>query len=131
MQVTSIDHLVLTVHDIEVSCIFYTRILGMDIVEFADNRKALAFGSQKINLHEQGKEFEPKAAAATPGSQDICLLTDKPMDNITSHLQRHSVEIIAGPVLRTGACGPIMSVYFRDPDGNLLELAGPLRSNKP
>ena len=131
MLVRSIDHLVLTVHNIEASCIFYTRVLGMDIVEFADNRKALSFGSQKINLHEQGKEFKPKAAAATPGSQDVCLLTDETMDDITSHLQFHNVDIIEGPVERTGACGPIMSVYFRDPDGNLLELASPLRSNKP
>ena len=131
MQLQRIDHLVLTVHDIKESCTFYARVLGMEVVDFADNRKALAFGSQKINLHEQGKEFEPRARAATPGSMDICLLCDETVDELTRHLQQHDISIIEGPVQRTGAVGPVTSIYFRDPDGNLLELATPLRSSTP
>jgi len=125
MQVTQIDHLVMTVRNIETSCDFYCRVLGMQVLEFADNRKALAFGSQKINLHEQGHEFEPRAAGAAPGAIDLCLLTTENMDRVTDHLQQHNIEIIEGPVQRTGATGPIQSIYFRDPDGNLLEIASP------
>lgn len=131
MQLQRIDHLVLTVHDIQASCAFYARVLGMEIIEFGDNRKALAFGSQKINLHELGSEFEPMAAAAAPGTLDICLLASDPVDELTRHLQQHDVAIIEGPVQRTGATGPVTSLYFRDPDGNLLELAVPLRSGTP
>ncbi len=131
MQLQRIDHLVLTVHDIEASCAFYSQVLDMEVVEFANRRKALAFGSQKINLQELGKTFEPKATAAAPGTMDICLLTNETVDGITSRLQQHDIPIIEGPVQRTGACGPVMSVYFRDPDGNLLELACPLRPDTP
>jgi catechol 2,3-dioxygenase-like lactoylglutathione lyase family enzyme len=98
----------------------------MEVITFAGSRKALAFGSHKINLHELGKEFEPKAARPAPGSADLCLLTENSMEQITDHLHQQKVAIIEGPVQRTGAAGPIMSIYFRDPDGNLLEVASPV-----
>ena len=123
MQITNLDHLVLTVSDIEASCDFYTRVLGMQLIEFAGGRKALKFGMQKINLHEFRKEFEPKAAHPTPGSADLCFLTTTPLAEIVSHLQQSGIEVIEGPVERTGASGPILSVYLRDPDNNLLEIA--------
>ncbi|MCG8016489.1 MAG: VOC family protein [Candidatus Thiodiazotropha sp. 'RUGA'] len=123
MKITQLDHLVLTVRDIRVSCDFYTRILGMQLVEFAGDRKALRFGSQKINLHQHQKEFEPKAALPTPGSADLCFLTEVPVSEVADHLQRNKIEIIEGPLERTGAEGPILSIYLRDPDGNLLEIA--------
>lgn len=118
-----LDHLVLTVADIDASCAFYARVLGMRVVEFAGGRKALAFGVQKINLHQTGREFEPKAQTPTPGSTDICLITTAAMHDVIAHLQREGVDVIEGPVGRTGATGPIHSVYFRDPDGNLLEVS--------
>ena len=123
MQIEAIDHLVLTVRDINRTCEFYSRILGMQVVTFGEGRKALAFGSQKFNLHEQGKEIEPKAAAPTPGAIDICLLTKTPLADVIGHLSCSGVEIIEGPVRRTGANGPIVSIYFRDPDSNLLEVS--------
>lgn len=123
MQLTKLDHLVLTVKDIEDSISFYTNILGMKAITFAGNRKALKFGEQKINLHQLGKEFEPKAGNPTPGSADLCFLTDIPIPEITRHLRQHNAEIIEGPVERTGATGPILSIYLRDPDYNLLEIA--------
>ncbi|MEW8624976.1 MAG: VOC family protein [Candidatus Thiodiazotropha sp.] len=126
MKITQLDHLVLTVRDIQVSCDFYTRILGMQLVEFAGGRKALEFGSQKINLHQHHQEFEPKAALPTPGSADLCFLTDVPLNEVAAHLKQHKVEIIEGPVERTGAEGPILSIYLRDPDDNLLEIANRL-----
>lgn len=118
-----IDHLVLTVRDIEATCEFYARVLGMDIVTFGAGRKALSFGQQKFNLHEAGKEFEPKARKPTPGSIDICLITGTPIAQVIAQLQKTGVEIIEGPVERTGAAGPIISVYFRDPDSNLIEVS--------
>jgi catechol 2,3-dioxygenase-like lactoylglutathione lyase family enzyme len=126
MQITQIDHLVMTVHNIEASCDFYCRVLGMQVVEFADNRKALVFGNQKINLHEQGNAFEPRATKAAPGTIDLCLLTTTKMEQVSEHLRQHDVEIIEGPAQRIGATGPILSMYFLDPDGNLLEIASPL-----
>ena len=123
MQITNLDHLVLTVSDIEASCDFYTRVLGMQLIEFAGGRKALKFGMQKINLHEFRKEFEPKAAHPTPGSADLCFLTTTPLAEIVSHLQQSGIEVIEGPVERTVASGPILSVYLSDPDNNLLEIA--------
>lgn len=123
MKVRSLDHLVLTVASIEASCAFYTRTLGMDVEIFAEGRYALRFGDQKINLHEAGREFEPKADRATPGSGDLCFLTDTPAAGIVTHLESLDIEIIQGPVPRTGATGPMISVYFRDPDGNLIEVA--------
>lgn len=123
MKVRSLDHLVLTVASIEASCAFYTRVLGMEIEIFAEGRHALRFGDQKINLHEVGREFEPKADRPTPGSGDLCFLTDTPVEQLVSRLVSLDIEIIQGPVPRTGATGPLVSVYFRDPDGNLIEVA--------
>jgi catechol 2,3-dioxygenase-like lactoylglutathione lyase family enzyme len=122
MRISGLDHLVLTVDDIETTCDFYRQVLGMEVITFGDNRKALHFGSQKINLHARGRELDPRAAHALPGSADLCLLCGDSMDQILSHLEESRVAIIEGPVRRTGACGPILSVYFRDPDGNLLEI---------
>ena len=126
LKIDSLDHLVLTVADVEVSLAFYTQILGMEAGTFAGGRKALAFGNQKINLHQAGREFEPKATRPTPGSADLCLLTTLPLDQVQAHLAAHEVPVIEGPVRRTGATGPILSVYFRDPDGNLIEVANRL-----
>ncbi len=128
MHIDRLDHLVLTVRDIEVSCDFYTRVLGMRAVTFAGGRKALAFGRQKINLHQQGKEFEPKAQHPTPGSADLCFITDTPLDEVIAHLGACTVSIEEGPIQRTGAEGPILSVYLRDPDGNLLEISNSIGS---
>lgn len=123
MLVTRLDHLVLTVADIEASCTFYERTLGMERRGFDDGRVALHFGNQKINLHRAGAEFAPAAARPTPGSADICLITAASLDTIRTHLDRQGVAIIEGPVPRTGAEGPMRSIYFRDPDGNLVEVS--------
>jgi catechol 2,3-dioxygenase-like lactoylglutathione lyase family enzyme len=123
MDIDRIDHVVLTVQSIDATCAFYARVLGMRPLTFAGNRKALAFGRQKFNLHEAGREFEPKAARPTPGSIDLCLITSTPLDDVVAHLRRCDVEIIEGPVAKTGASGPIRSVYFRDPDQNLIEVS--------
>ena len=123
MKIDSLDHLVLTVKNIEVTIDFYSRVLGMEIVTFRNGRKALSFGSQKINLHEHGKEFEPKAQHPTPGSADLCLITSIPLSEVVTHLSSYKVSIMEGPVQRTGATGPILSVYFRDPDMNLIEVS--------
>lgn len=122
MRVDRIDHLVLTVRDIEATCDFYTRVLGMQVVTFGNGRRAVQFGEQKINLHEVGKEFEPKAMKPTPGSGDICFITQVPLYEVIEHMRLQGVEIVEGPVKRTGAVGPIESVYMRDPDGNLVEV---------
>ena len=123
MKINKIDHLVLTVTDIEASCIFYTTVLGMEEVSFGQGRKAVALGDQKINFHQAGKELEPRALQPTPGSGDLCFITASPMSEVISHLQAHGVDIIEGPVERSGATGPITSVYIRDPDQNLIEIA--------
>jgi catechol 2,3-dioxygenase-like lactoylglutathione lyase family enzyme len=123
MNIECLDHLVLTVADIEATCTFYSRVMGMQVVTFGSGRKALTFGQQKINLHEQGKEFEPKATLPTPGSEDLCFITSMPISEIVEHLKAEQVTIIEGPVKRTGAIGTLMSVYFRDPDGNLIEVS--------
>ncbi len=125
MHVNSLDHLVLTVADLGRTVEFYRRVLGMEHVE-KEGRQALKFGAQKINLHRRGHEFEPRAGHPTPGSGDLCFLTDLPLPEVVAHLQSAGVEIIEGPIRRTGARGPILSVYFRDPDGNLLEVSNPL-----
>ena len=123
MIIDRIDHLVLTVADIGATCEFYARTLGMDVVTFGDDRKALAFGHQKINLHQVGRELEPKAGDPTPGSADLCLITLMSMDDVVDHLRRHGVAIVEGPVPRPTATGEAArSIYFRDPDGNLVEL---------
>ncbi len=123
MKLDRLDHLVLTVADIERTCDFYERVLGMDVIIFGDGRKALRFGDQKINLHQQGHEFEPKAAAPTPGSGDLCFTTLIPLDEVIAHIQACGVEIIEGPVERMGATTQLLSVYFRDPDENLIEVS--------
>lgn len=123
MRIERIDHLVLTVKDILASCDFYSRVLGMEVVTFGEGRKALSFGAHKINLHQHGKEFEPKAAHPTPGSADICLITNTPLAEVVNHLRACDVDLLEGPVPRTGASGPIISVYFRDPDSNLIEVS--------
>ncbi len=123
MKVDHLDHLVLTVKSIPATCEFYARALGMEVVTFGGNRQALAFGAQKINLHEAGKEWEPKAQRPTPGSADLCFITLTPLAEVVEHLRRCGVEIVEGPVKRTGAAGPITSVYFRDPDLNLIEVS--------
>lgn len=123
MKITALDHLVLTVKDIDAACAFYERVLGMESVTFGAGRRALRFGNQKINLHRAGKEFEPKARAPTPGSGDLCFIAGEPLSEVERHLRASGVEIIEGPVARTGAVGAITSLYLRDPDGNLLEIA--------
>ena len=123
IKIDRFDHLVLTVSDINASCDFYSRVLGMQIVAFGENRKGLVFGNQKINLHEQGNEIEPKADKPTPGSADFCLVTLTPLNDVISHLRKENVTILEGPAARTGATGPILSVYFRDPDKNLIEIS--------
>ena len=122
MRVTGLDHLVLTVASIEQSCDFYQQVLGMEREVFAGGRTALRFGAQKFNLHQAGKEFEPKAERPTPGSADVCLIVDS-LEAAKMRLEAEQVEIIDGPARRTGARGAIMSIYCRDPDGNLVELS--------
>ena len=126
MNITQLDHLVLTVKDIDATCRFYAKHLGMEVVTFGDNRKALRFGKQKINLHQAGEGFEPKAAVPTPGSADLCFLTETPLDDIIMHLGDYDIRVLEGPVVRTGASGPIISIYIRDPDDNLIEIANPV-----
>ena len=123
MNLESIDHIALTVKDIEDACAFYALVLGMKVASFGAGRKALLFGTQKINLHEHGKEFEPKAKNPTPGSADLCFATNVPIAQVLDHLRTHNIEILQGPVQRTGAVGLITSVYFRDPGGNLIEIS--------
>jgi catechol 2,3-dioxygenase-like lactoylglutathione lyase family enzyme len=123
MKIERLDHLVLTVADIEATCAFYSRVMGMGVVSFGSGRKALTFGQQKINLHERGKEFEPKATVPTPGSGDLCFITETPISEVVAHLNDQQIMIIEGPARRTGASGTLMSVYFRDPDGNLIEVS--------
>ncbi|GCE29249.1 virulence protein [Dictyobacter alpinus] len=123
MQIDSLDHVVLTVKDIETTCQFYSHVLGMQVVTFAGGRKALQFGKQKINLHQRGNEFEPKPQHPTPGSADLCFLISLPLEHVIAHLQSCQVVPLLGPIERTGATTPLMSLYVRDPDGNLLEIS--------
>lgn len=125
MKVTSLDHLVLTVADIEATVHFYAAILGCEKVVFGDTgeRVALRFGNQKINLHQVDCDIAPKAKMPVPGSADLCFLVDCSIETVTEWLGENGVEIIDGPVMRTGAQGEIKSVYIRDPDANLLELS--------
>ncbi len=122
-MIRALDHLVLTVADIGVTSRFYQNVLGMEEVTFGEGRKALAFGRQKINLHQVGKEFEPKAARPTAGSADLCFLAAKPLTEVMAHLAQCGVLMEEGPVQRTGAVHGLMSIYFRDPDGNLIEVS--------
>ena len=123
MKISRLDHLVLTVADIEITCQFYQSALNFEVITFGENRKALKFGNQKINLHQVGKEFEPKAYAPTPGALDLCFITTRALEEVIATFQTHGVDIVEGPVARTGAMGPIRSVYVRDPDLNLIEIA--------
>ncbi|WP_336042353.1 VOC family protein [Acinetobacter dispersus] len=123
MKIRHLDHLVLTVADIELTCQFYHSALKFDVITFAKNRKALQFGNQKINLHQVGKEFEPKALRPTSGSADLCFIAETPLNEVIAHLQAQQIEIIEGPIERTGAMGKILSVYLRDPDQNLIEIS--------
>ncbi|MFQ5763516.1 MAG: VOC family protein [Rhodospirillales bacterium] len=123
VTIDRIDHFVLTVADIDATCTFYGRVLGMEKVVFAGGRTALAFGGQKINLHPAGKEYDPRATRPVPGAGDFCLITETPLTDVIAHLNTEGVEIIEGPVAKTGSTGAITSVYFRDPDGNLIEVS--------
>lgn len=123
--VRAIDHFVLTCGDVEVTVAFYERALGMKAESFAGGRRALSFGKQKINLHQAGAEYVPHAENPLPGSADFCLLSDVPVAEIAEHLASMGVAVIEGPVARTGATGPLTSIYFRDPDGNLVEVSNP------
>lgn len=125
IAIDRLDHLVLTVASIEATVDFYRRVLGMDAVTFGEGRTALVYGRQKINLHQAGREFEPKAARPTPGSADLCFIASTPVSEMQTHLAACGVDVLEGPVPRTGAEGPILSLYFRDPDGNLIEVSNP------
>ena len=122
-MIDRLDHLVLTTRDLEACVDFYTQVLGMTRETFGAGRIALRFGNQKINLHAQGKEIDPKADVPTPGSLDLCFIATIPLAEVQSRLRAHGVAIVEGPVTRTGAVGPIRSVYVRDPDRNLVEIA--------
>lgn len=122
-MIERLDHLVLTVKDMPATCAFYERVLGLQVVNFGEGRVGLSFGSNKINLHQQGKEFEPKAHRPTPGSADLCLITKRPIAEVVKHLQSCNVPVVNGPVMKIGALGPMLSVYFRDPDLNLIEVS--------
>jgi catechol 2,3-dioxygenase-like lactoylglutathione lyase family enzyme len=123
LTIDRLDHFVLTVADIDATIAFYARVLGMQDVTFGAGRKALAFGSQKINLHLAGREFSPHAKQPAPGSADVCFITAVPIDAAMAHVKSCGVTIEEGPVDRTGAMGPMRSFYFRDPDGNLIEVS--------
>jgi catechol 2,3-dioxygenase-like lactoylglutathione lyase family enzyme/ketosteroid isomerase-like protein len=123
VTIDRIDHVVLTVRDIEKTCEFYARVLGMQTVTFEGGRRALRFGEQKINLHEASNEFEPKALHPTPGSADLCFITNRPLEDWIAHLKTCGVTLLAPPSRRSGAEGPIRSIYFRDPDQNLVEVS--------
>lgn len=123
MKISKIDHIVLTVKDIDVTIQFYESVMGMVKENFGEGRVALKFGDKKINLHEYGNEFEPKAEKPMPGSEDLCFITETKLEKAIAHVQSKGVGIIEGPVKRTGAVGTILSFYFRDPDGNLIEVS--------
>ena len=127
MKVERIDHAVLTVHDIDRTIDFYERALGMRAVIFGEGRRALTFGDQKLNLHEAGSEFEPKANDPRPGSADLCFTTEVPLGDVLAHLAAVGVPIVLGPVTKVGARASLRSVYVRDPDGNLIEISNEAR----
>lgn len=123
IDIDRIDHIVLTVFDIDRTVSFYSRVLGMEPVTFAGGRRGLAFGRQKLNLHQAGREFEPKALAPAPGAIDLCFIASTALEEVIETLKEEGIVIIEGPVDKTGALGPMKSVYFRDPDGNLIEVS--------
>lgn len=122
-MIDRLDHLVLTTTDERACIAFYVDILGMALETFGDGRKALRFGRQKLNIHVKGQEFEPKAHLPVPGSLDLCFIADRPLAQVIATLRHKGVAIIEGPVARSGATGPITSIYLRDPDLNLIEIA--------
>lgn len=123
MRIDRLDHLVLTVANVGITCEFYRDVLGMEVVTFSAGRKALRFGVQKINLHQAGHEIDPKAAKPGPGSADLCLIAATPLGEVLAELTAKGIVLEAGPVTRTGATGPIQSIYIRDPDRNLIEIS--------
>jgi catechol 2,3-dioxygenase-like lactoylglutathione lyase family enzyme len=122
-MISHIDHLVLTVRSLDATCAFYERALKMERIDTPGRPTALRFGSCKINVHEVGHTFEPKAASPTPGAADFCLIADEAIEAVEAHLRRENVAVEAGPIRRTGARGEMISLYFRDPDGNLVEVS--------
>jgi catechol 2,3-dioxygenase-like lactoylglutathione lyase family enzyme len=122
-MIDHLDHIVLTTAHTRACIDFYTRVLGMEFERFGEGRMALKFGGQKINLHEKGREFEPKATMPAPGALDVCFIASVPLAEVIARLDAAQVPIIEGPVMKTGACYPIRSVYVRDPDGNLIEIS--------
>jgi catechol 2,3-dioxygenase-like lactoylglutathione lyase family enzyme len=127
-MIDHIDHIVLTTRDQQACIRFYTEVLGMRLVKFktpSEERIALAFGNQKINLHEWGKEFDPKAHVPVPGSLDLCFIASAPLEQVIDKLKASNISLLAGPVMKTGATSKIRSVYVRDPDLNLIEIAEP------
>jgi catechol 2,3-dioxygenase-like lactoylglutathione lyase family enzyme len=125
-MIDHIDHIVLTTRDLDACIRFYSEVLGMKLEEFktpTERRLALKFGNQKINLHEWGKEFTPRAHVAAPGTLDLCFIASVPLEEVMRRLAAAGVRVIEGPVMKTGATGPIRSVYVRDPDLNLVEIS--------
>jgi catechol 2,3-dioxygenase-like lactoylglutathione lyase family enzyme len=123
MRIDSIDHVVMTVRDVQATCDFYGKVLGMEVVQFGEGRTALSFGNQKINLHQAGREYEPKAHLPVPGSVDLCFITSVPIEEVLAHLTQCGVPLLDGPVRKIGARGPLLSLYFRDLDLNLIEVS--------
>ena len=128
-MIDRLDHLVLTTTDADACVAFYVGLLGMELDTFGDGRKALRFGQQKINIHVKGHEFEPKAHLPVPGALDLCFIADRPLDQVIDALTSAGASILEGPVQRTGATGPIRSIYLRDPDLNLIEISEYLPSH--
>jgi catechol 2,3-dioxygenase-like lactoylglutathione lyase family enzyme len=125
-MIDRVDHIVLTTRDLDACVHFYTEVLGMELVRFRtpkEERLALSFGRQKINLHVWGKEFVPRAHVAVPGSLDLCFIASVSLEEVTETLKRKNIPVLEGPVDKTGATGPIRSVYVRDPDLNLVEIS--------
>lgn len=123
IMIASLDHLVLTVEDLDRTVEFYCGVLGMEKVVFGSGRLALVFGAHKINLHQRGQEYEPKAHRPMPGSADLCFISQLPLEQVAEKLKMAGISVIEGPVARTGARGPITSLYIRDPDLNLIEIS--------
>ena len=123
IEIKSLDHLVITASDLQATVRFYSKVLGMEHVEFGDGLHAMHFGNQKFNIHDATTDVRPKARTIVPGSEDFCLLTETPVSEVIRHLQHCGVVIEEGPVNRSGAAGTLESVYFRDPDGNLVEVS--------
>ncbi|HGV3503230.1 VOC family protein [Providencia vermicola] len=122
-MINRLDHIVLTTTQLDACLDFYQRVLKMQVITFGEQRYAIQFGQQKINIHQYGKEFEPKAHLPVPGALDLCFISDIPLTEVQAHIQQQGIEIIEGPVRRTGAMGPILSIYLRDVDLNLIEIS--------